>query len=75
MSENTMSEKTVPVKKTKKKHSVERLMILFTTFFILGVVILLVVPEGSDAHPNPYFGVAMGVYSLLVFWSVFRFGM
>lgn len=54
----------------RKKFSQERLMIMFTLFFITGVLLLVVLPEGS-----PVRGIAMAVYSVAVFWAMFKFCM
>lgn len=54
----------------RKKFSQERLMIMFTLFFIAGIVLLVVIPEGS-----PVRGVTMTLYSVAVFWSMFKFCM
>ena len=52
-----------------KKMSQERLMILFTLFFIVGILMLVVIPEEHAAR-----GIAMSIYSIVVFWAMFRFG-
>ncbi len=54
----------------RKKFSQERLMIMFTLFFIAGILLLVVIPEGS-----PVRGVAMTLYSVSVFWAMFKFCM
>jgi hypothetical protein len=56
-----------PVAK-RKKFSQERLMIMFTLFFVLGIVLLVIIPEG-----NPVRGVAMTIYSVSVIWAMFKF--
>jgi hypothetical protein len=53
----------------RKGMSQERFMIMFTLFFIAGVLLLVVFPEGSPAR-----GVSLTVYSVFVFWAMFRFG-
>jgi hypothetical protein len=53
-----------------KKMSQERLMIMFTLFFIIGILLLIVFPEEHAAR-----GIAMGIYSVVVFWALFRFCM
>lgn len=60
-----------PIKAIKKraKMSMERVMVLFTLFFFAGILLLVVIPED-----HPVRGVAMTLYSIAVFWSVFRFG-
>ncbi len=58
-----------PVRSRRRKNSQERVMVMFTLFFALGIFLLVLIPEGHSAR-----GMAMGVYSVLVFWSVFRFG-
>ncbi len=67
-------ETTTPLKPKarpkRKGMSQERFMILFTLFFIAGVLLLIALPE-----ENPYRGIAMGIYSIVVFWAMFRFGM
>jgi hypothetical protein len=60
-------ENSKPVAK-RKKFSQERLMIMFTLFFLLGILLLVMIPEG-----NPVRGVAMTIYSLTVFWAMFKF--
>lgn len=67
-SETLSSEKKATTK--RKPMSQERFMIMFTLFFILGVLLLVVLPEGHPAR-----GIAMTVYSVFVFWAMFRFGM
>ncbi len=52
----------------RKKFSQERLMIMFTLFFVSGILLLVILPEGS-----PVRGIAMTIYSLAVFWSMFKF--
>jgi hypothetical protein len=61
----------VPAKNTKKrkKASQERLMVMFTLFFIIGILLLVLIPEGNSMR-----GVAMSLYSVAVFWAMFRFG-
>lgn len=54
----------------RKGMSLERLMIMFTLFFFTGVLLLVVLPEGSPVRM-----IAMTIYSLLVFWAMFRFGL
>ncbi|WP_373532981.1 hypothetical protein [Vampirovibrio sp.] len=56
-----------PVAK-RKKFSQERLMTMFTLFFVLGILLLVVIPEGS-----PVRGIAMTIYSITVFWAMFKF--
>ena len=59
--------------KTKTKRtglSQERFMIMFTLFFIAGVLLLVLLPE-----EDPRRGWAMGIYSIVVFWAMFRFGL
>lgn len=53
----------------KRKMSQERVMIMFTLFFALGILLLVILPEGHGAR-----GIAMSVYSIVVFWAMFRFG-
>lgn len=59
-------------KKAQKqsRFSVERLMMMFTFYFVTGVLIMVLVPSGGPVKP-----IAMTVYSLAVFASVFRFGL
>lgn len=52
-----------------KKMSLERLMIMFTLFFIGGVLVLVILPEEHPAR-----GIAMSIYSVVVFWAMFRYG-
>jgi hypothetical protein len=54
----------------RKGMSMERCMVMFTAFFGLGILLLVLLPEGS-----PMRGAAMGVYSIVVFWAMYRFGM
>lgn len=54
----------------RKGMSQERFMVMFTLFFVLGVLLLVVFPEGSVAR-----GVSLTIYSVVVFWAMFRFGM
>jgi 4-hydroxybenzoate polyprenyltransferase len=60
-----------PPKSTRprRKISLERVMVLFTIIFVVGIVMLVLFPEEHPAR-----GLAMAAYSLLVFWVVFRFG-
>lgn len=53
-----------------KRMSMERVMIMFTLYFIVGILLLVIMPEG-----NPVRGIAMSLYSVAVLWSMFRFGM
>jgi hypothetical protein len=55
--------------KKQSNSSVERLMVMFTLYFITGVLIMMFVPSGSPVKP-----IAMTLYSVAVFGSVFRFG-
>jgi hypothetical protein len=57
----------VPQKRAKV--SQERLMTMFTLFFIVGILLLVLIPEGHMMR-----GVTMGLYSVVVFWAMFRFG-
>ncbi len=54
----------------KRKMSMERVMVMFTLFFIAGIVLLVIFPEGHAAR-----AVVMPIYSIAVFWAMFRFGM
>jgi hypothetical protein len=54
----------------KRKMSMERVMVMFTLFFIIGIGLLVIFPEGHVAR-----AVVMPIYSIVVFWAVFRFGM
>jgi hypothetical protein len=72
-SASSPSLEAAPKPKTSSKRkgmSQERFMVMFTLFFIVGVLLLVVLPEGHAAR-----GIVMAVYSILVFWSMFRFGM
>jgi hypothetical protein len=53
----------------RKGMSQERFMVMFTLFFIVGVLLLVLMPEGHAAR-----GMTMGIYSIVVFWAMFRFG-
>lgn len=55
----------------KKKVSQERLMLMFTLFFIGGVLLFTLVPEGEG--PPVLRGILMSLYCMAVFWSMFRF--
>jgi len=55
-------------KRSRKKMSQERVMVLFTLFFGVGIVILSFLPEDSSLR-----GIVMGCYSILVFWAYFKF--
>jgi hypothetical protein len=71
-SESSKLENTSKISKrvTKpKRMSQERVMIMFTLYFIVGILLLVVMPEG-----NPVRGIAMTLYSVAVLWSMFRFG-
>lgn len=61
----------VPAKSAKKrgKASQVRLMAMFTLFFIVGILLLVLIPDG-----NPWRGPAMGLYTASVLWAMFRFG-
>ncbi len=52
----------------RKRFSQERLMIMFTLFFIAGILLLVIFPEGS-----PVRGISMTIYSVAVFWAMFKF--
>lgn len=52
-----------------KGMSQERFMVMFTLFFIVGVLLLMFIPEEHAAR-----GIVMGIYSIVVFWAMFRFG-
>lgn len=52
----------------RKKFSQMRLMTMFTLFFVTGILLLVIFPEG-----NPVRGVAMTIYSVAVIWSMFKF--
>ncbi|HEY9686451.1 MAG TPA: hypothetical protein V6C52_05710 [Coleofasciculaceae cyanobacterium] len=65
--ENLPAPQTNP--RTRPKISMERVMVLFTIIFVVGIVMLVLFPEEHPAR-----GLAMTVYSVLVFWVVFRFG-
>lgn len=52
----------------KRKLSQMRLMTMFTLFFVVGILLLVIFPEGS-----PVRGISMGLYSVAVFWAMFRF--
>lgn len=72
MSSNSSKlENTSPPKRVKpKKMSQERLMVMFTLFFVIGILLLSVIPEEHAAR-----GLVMGIYSIVVFWALFRFCM
>ncbi|HEY9744891.1 MAG TPA: hypothetical protein V6C99_01595 [Oculatellaceae cyanobacterium] len=55
--------------KKRARPSQERLMVLFTLFFIIGILLLVFIPEDHPAR-----GIAMSLYCLVVFWVMFRFG-
>jgi hypothetical protein len=59
-------------KASPKKHkmSQERVMVMFTLFFTLGILLLVVMPEGHSARD-----ISLGIYSIVVFWAMFRFCM
>ncbi len=66
------SDKTFPRpvrKRGKKKMTQERFMVMFTLFFFVGVLLLTLIPEEHGAR-----GMVMGIYSVVVFWFMFRFG-
>lgn len=44
-------------------------MVMFVLFFALGILLLVLLPEGHAAR-----GLVMTAYSLLVFWAMFRYG-
>ena len=58
-----------PARARRRKMSMERVMVLFTAFFTLGIVLLVIFPEGHSGR-----ALVMTFYSLLVFWAIFRFG-
>jgi 4-hydroxybenzoate polyprenyltransferase len=53
----------------RRKMSQERVMVLFTLFFGIGILLLSVLPENNSAR-----GLVMAVYSISVFWAYFKFG-
>lgn len=53
----------------RRKLSQERVMVMFVLFFALGILLLVLLPEGHAAR-----GLVMTAYSLLVFWAMFRYG-
>jgi 4-hydroxybenzoate polyprenyltransferase len=53
----------------RRKLSQERVMVMFVLFFALGILLLVLLPEGHAAR-----GLVMTIYSLAVFWTMFRFG-
>jgi hypothetical protein len=55
-------------KRSRKKMSQERVMVLFTLFFGVGITILSFLPENSSIR-----GMVMACYSILVFWAYFKF--
>lgn len=59
-----------PSSPKRKPLSQERMMIMFTLFFIVGILLLVLVPEGHFMR-----GIAMTIYSVVMFWAMFRFGM
>jgi hypothetical protein len=63
-----VSKPAAPPRK-RRKVSQERVMIMFTLFFAIGILLLVLLPEGHGAR-----GIAMSVYSIAVFWAMFRFG-
>lgn len=63
--ENTSA--PAPVK--RKKMSQERMMIMFTLFFLVGILLLVLIPEGHFMR-----GMAMTIYSVVMFWAMFRYG-
>ena len=70
--ENPLTEATPPTKTQKRprrKMSQERVMVLFTLFFGVGIVLLSWLPENNSAR-----GIVMGCYSIAVFWAYFKFG-
>lgn len=58
-----------PPRRRRRKVSQERVMLLFVLFFGLGIALLVLIPEGSA-----YRGAVMTIYSVAVFWAMFRFG-
>jgi hypothetical protein len=66
-----LTEATPPTKphKRRRKMSQERVMVLFTMFFGVGIVILSFLPENNSMR-----GLVMGFYSISVFWAYFKFG-
>jgi|GEM_PF-1928914 len=58
-----------PSIKKRQGMSQERMMVMFTLFFALGVLLLVFIPEDHWAR-----GISMGIYSIVVFWAMFRFG-
>ncbi|MEM0951353.1 MAG: hypothetical protein AAGI66_04315 [Cyanobacteria bacterium P01_H01_bin.74] len=67
---SNLSKPTAKKSSKRKPLSVERLMTMFTLYFFTGVLIVLLIPSGSPAK-----AIAMTLYALLVFWSMFRFGL
>ena len=69
-SESNPTQASIQPKTTKKrgKFSQERLMIMFTLFFVVGILLLVLIPEEHAAR-----GPVMGLYSIVVFWAMFRF--
>ena len=69
-SESPKLENGPKMKRAKpKRMSQERVMIMFTLYFIGGILLLVIMPEG-----HPVRGIVMTIYSIAVFWSMFRFG-
>jgi hypothetical protein len=60
--------KPQPARKIRKM-SQERVMVMFTLFFAVGILLLVIIPEGHGAR-----GIVMSLYSVAVFWAMFRFG-
>ncbi len=56
-------------RRRRRKVSQERVMLMFVLFFGLGIALLVLIPEGSAFR-----GAAMTIYSVAVFWAMFRFG-
>lgn len=53
----------------RKKGMQERFMLVLTLAFFVGVILYSVLPEGVVR------GVAMGLFSCLVYWSIFKYAM
>lgn len=66
LSETSVDSTPQQARPKRKGMSLERLMIMFTLFFFTGVLLLVVLPEGSPVRM-----IAMTIYSLIAFLLTF----
>jgi len=57
-----------PAVRRAKKMSMERVMLLFTLFFVGGIAMLVLFPEEHSAR-----AFVMAAYTIAMFWVLYRF--